>query len=35
LWAWVRSLQAEQAVKVREMPARPRHEFALRRVASS
>ena len=35
LWAWVRSLQAEQAVKVREIPARHRPEFALRRVASS
>ncbi len=35
LWAWVRSLQAEQSVKVREMPARRQPDFALRRVASS
>ena len=35
LWAWVRSVQAEQSVKVREMPARRRPDFALRRVASS
>jgi ABC-type nickel/cobalt efflux system permease component RcnA len=33
LWAWVRSLQAEQSVKVRELPARHQPEFALRRVA--
>jgi hypothetical protein len=35
LWAWIRSLQAEQAAKVREMPARHQPDFALRRVASS
>ena len=35
LWAWVRSLQAEQSVKVRELPARHQPEFTLRRVASS
>jgi len=35
LWAWVRSVQAEQSIKVREMPARRQPDFALRRVASS
>ena len=35
LWAWVRSLQAEQTNKVREIPARRQPDFALRRVASS
>ena len=35
LWAWVRSLQAEQSAKVREIPARHQPDFALRRVASS
>ena len=35
LWAWVRSLRVEQSTKVRELPARPAPDFALRRVASS
>lgn len=36
LWAWARSLAAEQSVKVREIPARAQTpDFALRRVASS
>jgi hypothetical protein len=36
LWAWARSVSAEQSQKVREMPPRePARDFALRRVASS
>ena len=36
LWAWARSVSAEQSQKVREIPARePARDFALRRVASS
>jgi len=35
LWAWVRAVGAERAVKVRELPRRRVPEFALRRAASS
>ena len=35
LWAWVRSLQHEQASKVRYLPQSQAPEFALRRTASS
>jgi hypothetical protein len=36
LWAWSRSLAAEQTMKVREIPTRAQSpDFALRRAASS
>lgn len=35
LWAWVRSLQAEQEQKVRRIPTRHPSDLALRRAASS
>jgi hypothetical protein len=35
LWAWVRAVGTERAMKVHELPRRRAPEFALRRAASS
>jgi hypothetical protein len=35
LWAWSRSVAAEQMIKVQRMPSRPARELPLRRAASS
>ena len=35
LWAWSRSVQAEQSVKVQRIGPRPARELPLRRAASS
>jgi len=35
LWAWSRSVAAEQMIKVQRMPSRPGRELPLRRAASS